>query len=371
MATLDFKESKDYSLGLELEFQIVNPQTFNLVAKAKDLLRSVYETHFETRIKPEITQSMLELNTSIHTDAQSMLEELIEIRNFLLMLSDKYNILFCGGGTHPFQKWVYRKIFPTIRFRQLSRKYRYLVKRATVFGLHVHIGCADPEKAIYLTHILHRFVPQFIALSASSPFYEGVDTGFDSSRVTLFTSFPLSGIMPYSKDWQSFVDYFYKFKNLGLAESMKDFYWDIRPKPEFGTVEIRVLDTPLTFRKSVLIAAYIQSLACFILSEKTFPLIEDIYIFHNYNRFQAARHGLAANIIDPFTNQNKFLLDDIQETMQHIKPCSKKLGNDLFLKELQETIVRDKNDTALLREKFNECGNLKDVVKYQCEQWKI
>src|SRR5262249_27038602 len=149
-----------------------------------------------------------------------------------------------------------------------SKKYTYLSKRSTVFGQHIHIGCKSGEDAIYLTHALSRYVPQFIAICASSPFYQGVDTGYASSRSTVFNAFPLSGVMPYLITWNEFSEYYYKMRNYGIIGSMKDFYWDIRPKPEFGTVEIRVCDTPLTIRTAAIITAYIQALSLYLLEEK-------------------------------------------------------------------------------------------------------
>ncbi len=267
MKTLPFKSSSLVSLGVELEFQIIDPHSFGLIPRAKDLMRTIKQGPYQKRIKPEITQGMIEINSSVHHSPSILLDELIDIRTFLLNIADQIKINFCGGGTHPFQKWTSLKIFPTSRFKNLSRQYRYLSKRSTVFGQHIHIGCRNSDDAIYLTHALARYVPHFIAISASSPFYQGVDTGYHSSRSNIFSAFPLSGVIPYLTTWKEFSEYFYKMRNLGIVETMKDFYWDIRPKPEFGTVEVRVFDTPLTFNKAVILAAYLQSLAHYLLQK--------------------------------------------------------------------------------------------------------
>src|SRR5690606_31979681 len=125
-----------------------------------------------------------------------------------------------------------------------------LAKQFTVFGQHIHVGCGSGDDAIYLVHALARYVPHFIALSASSPFSQGVDTAFDSSRLNAIAAFPLSGSMPFVQSWDELNAYVAKMYRFRIIGSMKDFYWDIRPKPEYGTIEIRVCDTPLTVERA-------------------------------------------------------------------------------------------------------------------------
>lgn len=370
MKTLPFKASSEVSIGVELELQIINPHTYGLISRAKDLIRIIKESPHQKRIKPEITQSMIEVNSSIHTSAMSMRDELIDIKTFLLAQANKLNITFCGGGTHPFQKWTVQKIFPTMRYKKLSRQYRYLSKRSTVFGQHIHVGCLSGDDAIYLTHALARYVPQFIALCASSPFYQGIDTGFHSSRSTVFNSFPLSGVMPYLINWKEFSDYFHKLKKLGIVESMKDFYWDIRPKPEFGTVEIRVCDTPLTIKKAVIISAYIQSLALYLLHEKPLSVSHDLYFLYGYNRFQASRYGFDGELVDPATLTHCSVGDDIVNTIKKIERYANQLNNMGVLSQLLDNVINKKNDTHLLRQIFKQVGSLPMVVSEQCAIWK-
>src|SRR5512134_4065470 len=141
-------------------------------------------------------------------------------------------------------------MFDRPRFKQISELYGYLAKQFTIFGQHVHIGCAEGDGALYLLHALSRYIPHFIALAASSPYFQGVDTAFDSSRLNAVFAFPLSGRAPFVQTWDEFNAFFGKMRAAGIVESMKDFYWDIRPKPEFGTIEVRVCDTPLTITRA-------------------------------------------------------------------------------------------------------------------------
>lgn len=370
MKTLSFKNSKNVSIGVELEFQIINPNSNALVSRAKDLIRNIKESVYGPYIKPEITQSMIEINSSIHHSSNEMYEELLKLQNFLLKQGNEINILFCGGGTHPFQKWSMQKIFPTARYKNLSRKYRYLSKRSTVFGQHIHIGCADKENALYLTHALARYVPQLIAISASSPFYQGVDTGFFSTRSTIFNAFPLSGVIPYLISWDEFSNYYYKMQQFGIINSMKDFYWDIRPKPEYGTVEIRVCDTPLTIKKAIVITAYVQALSLYLLEEKPIKITHDLYYLYNYNRFQASRYGFDGDFINPFTSQHCLILDDIIETISHIERYANQLNNMSYISQMMDDLINKRNDAVVLKNIFKQVSSLPKVVSEQCKLWK-
>ena len=156
------------------------------------------------------------------------------------------------------------------RFHELSALYGYLTKQFTIFGQHIHIGCPDADAALLMLHRMSRYIPHFIALSASSPFVQGHDTAFDSARLNSVFAFPLSGRAPCVLTWQAFEAYFDKMTATGVVKSMKDFYWDIRPKPEFGTIEIRVFDTPLTIERAAALAGYVQSLAAWMLLSLAF-----------------------------------------------------------------------------------------------------
>lgn len=369
MKTLPFKSSSMLSLGVELELQIIDPMTYDLISHAKDLIRNIKTSPYANTIKPEITQSMIEINSSIHQSTATLYDELVSMRTFLLSQAEKIGIRFSGGGTHPFDLWTAQKIFPTKRFKNLSRHYRYLSKRSTVFGQHVHVGCSSAEDALYLTHALSRYVPQLIAISAASPFYQGVDTGYHSSRSNVFNAFPLSGVIPYLINWQDFSRYFYKMRKLDIVSTMKDFYWDIRPKPEFGTVEIRVCDTPLTIKKAVMIAAYIQSLSQYLLQEKPFEISNDFYYLYNYNRFQAGRYGYEGDFVDPITLQHGSIYDDLLATLKIIKKNIKSLNNFDFVSQLSSEILKKRNDASFLRQREKEGNSLQQVVHEQCDLW--
>ena len=368
MPQLSFKPSAPLTVGVELELMLVNTRDFNLAPDADDLLRRATRDAPGGELKPEITQSMVEINTSVHERYPELLAELLGTRDVLAGHARKMNVAICGGGTHPFQKWSDRKIYPTERFLSVSEKYGFLAKQFTVFGQHVHIGCASADDAIYLNHALIRYVPHFIALAASSPFYQGVDTAFDSSRLSVVNAFPLSGTIPLVRTWSEFNRYYDRMFGLGIVASMKDFYWDIRPKPEYGTVEIRVCDTPLTVDLAAQIAAFAQALARWLWEERPIDVTSDLYLTHSHNRFQACRHGFAGTVIDATSGRARPLGEDLRETLHDLAPHAQALGSQQAFSALLATLDQG-NHAAWLRQAFAETGTLTDVVRRQSTLW--
>ena len=369
MSEMDFKSSPAISMGVELELQILNSRDYNLARDAADLLALLEKTKHPGAIKPEITESMIELNSSIHLSYESLLAELRQIRDIVAQAAGQLNLRIAGGGSHPFHKWSERRIYPTERFKYLLEVYGYLAKQFTVFGQHIHIGCPDGDAAIYLTHMLSRYIPHFIVLSASSPFQQGADTGFQSSRLNTVSAFPLSGTIPFVQNWSEFVVYFEKMRGFRIVESMKDFYWDIRPKPEYGTVEIRVLDTPLTVERAAQLAAYAQTLAHYMLTQRPLQASADIYLVYRHNRFQACRYGYDATYIDAYTQQQVPLVQDMLQTLDALTPYAAEMKTAAALEILRGEITARRSDAAWLREARGKLGSLNDVARAQSEQW--
>ncbi len=368
MSKLIFSKSASLTLGLELELQLINPESKRLIAGAKDLIRTIRNSKYKDQIKPEVTQGMIELNSLVHKTPQTLHEELLTLSSFLEKQGKLLDIKICGGGSHPFQNWNENKIFPIARFKNLSWQYRYLSKCFTVFALHVHVGCKNSDNALYLTHLFSRYIPQFIALSASSPFYEGADTGFNSSRLNTMGSFPTSGHAPPKTTWKDFSAYYFQLRKLKIIHSMKDIYWDIRPKPAFGTVEIRIFDTPLTLHHATTIAAYVQMLAQFLLENRA-TITEDIYLPYSYNRFQACRFGFDGRFINPFTKKSCTIQEDILATVALLKPHAYALNTTRYLKKIHTWAKKKHNDTVWIKKTFAKSNSLEKLVQRQCELW--
>ena len=351
MSLEPFRQSAALSLVVELELQLVNTHDYDLAPYADDMLRLMRQHTLPGSVVPEMTSSMIEISTGVCQSAAQALGELAQIRDALVKSADRLNIGIVGGGTHPFQQWHERRIYDKPRFRQLSELYGYLSKQFTIFGQHVHIGCPSADSALLMLHRMSRYIPHFIALSASSPYVQGQDTTFDSARLNSVFAFPLSGRAPFALSWDEFSAYFDKMTRTGVVSSMKDFYWDIRPKPEYGTVEIRVFDTPLTVERAAALAGYVQALGSWFLEEQPFMPSEDDYLVYTYNRFQACRFGLDAIYVDPATGEHMALREHILLTLHKVQPHAELLGSRALLQGLRNDLNRNHNDACWLRER--------------------
>ena len=365
-----FAKSEALTLGVELELQLVSLSDFDLTSASPDMLELLGRKPFPGNVTPEITQSMIEVSSSVQKDHPALLGQLTEIRDALVRAGARLNVGVAGGGTHPFQQWTDRRIFKKPRFTEVSALYGYLSKQFTVFGQHVHLGCTDGDDALYLLHALSRYVPHFIALAASSPFVQGRDTLFNSARLNSVSAFPLSGRAPFLLTWTQFEDYFAKMERTGVVKSMKDFYWDLRPKPEYGTIELRVCDTPLTVERAAALAWYLQALCRWLLEREGPPPVEDDYLVYSYNRFQACRFGLDGTIVPPSTLSAVSLREDILATLRQVQPYADAVNAAPAL-DLINRIAHECSDASHLRSAYAERGSMEGVVDFAIDRFRL
>jgi len=359
----NFASSPALTLGVELELQLVNTNDYDLAHYAADMLRLLARRDLPGSVVPEMTAGMIEISTGVCRTACQAQEQLELIRDALVQSADKLNIAVAGGGTHPFQQWHQQRIYDQPRFHHLSQLYGYLSKQFTIFGQHVHVGCPDADSALYTLHCMSRYVPHFIALAASSPFVQGQDTGFDSARLNSVFAFPLSGRAPCVLTWDEFGVYFDKMTRTGVVKNMKDFYWDIRPKPEYGTIEVRVFDTPLTVRRAAALAGLVQSLAAWFQNERPYTPAEDDYLVYGYNRFQACRFGLDAVYVDPASGTHLPLREHLLATLDHLRPFADPCQAGGALDELRQIVQDNHNDARWLRERQAREQLLGEVIR--------
>ena len=359
----EFSRSEALTLGVELELQLVSNRDFDLTRAATDLLEGLRYGGEHGDVKLEITESMIEVSTLPRRRVEDIAGDLRGLRDVLVAHCTRHNVSVCGGGAHGFHHWPERRICPGERFDRIHARYGYLAKQFTVFGQHIHVGCESGDQAIALVHALHRYVPHFIALSASSPFQDATDTGFDSSRLNAVSAFPLSGQAPAVRTWAEFLDFFALLKACGVAESIKDLYWDIRPKPEFGTVEIRVCDTPLTVERAAALAAFAQCLARYLLRTRPETRPELQSHVARFNKFQACRYGFDGVIADPVSRSSTRLRDDLLATLEAIAPDAEELGCGERIAALGAATRGGLNGARWLRETHARLGSQNDVVR--------
>ena len=365
-AAMEFTKSDALTLGVELELQLLSRRDFDLTRGATDLLSHLkYDGTFGD-VKLEITESMIEVSTQARATVDGIAADLEGLRKILVDQCARNNIAICGGGTHPFHAWPDRRICPSDRFDAVYQRYGYLAKQFTVFGQHIHVGCETADDAVWLTQALGPYVPIFIALSASSPFVDGVDTFFQSARLNAVSAFPLSGQCPEVADWAAFVEHFEFLKACGIVSSIKDLYWDIRPKPEFGTVEIRVCDTPLSIETASALAALAQCTARYLLRtrQERPPINTRLQLYvARYNKFQACRYGFDAMLSDPIAQKQEPLRVILHELLAALVEDAEALGCVHWLERIKLSLAMEASDARWLREHHGRHENLHDVVR--------
>lgn len=306
-----FAHSRLGSMGIELELMVLDRLTYDLLPAAPDILLLLDKQEKAWVATPEITTSMLEVATSVLGSYREAADQIEEIRTSVQRAAFAVGAAISGGGAHPFQKWNEQRIYPKDRYRASAKKYGYLAKLFTVFGMHVHIGMPSADEAVRIGAWLTQRAPLFIALSANSPCWQGEDSGFCSARSNVVGAFPMSGIMPADlRSWQGFSEHFDGLARHGIVNSIKDFYWDVRPKPEYGTIELRVLDTPLHPAYAAALACYARELCIEMAGQPGAWPGGNARELYNWNRFNAAKAGVRGSWIDPASGK--------EHTIEHV-----------------------------------------------------
>lgn len=369
MSLPDFHVSDPFTLGIELEMQVINPPGYDLSQDASRLIDAVKSELTVGEVKHDITESMLEMATGVCRDVDQAAAQFSTMQHLVLRAAQTLHLDICGGGTHPFQTWQRQEVCDDERYRRNLENFGYLIQQATVFGQHVHIGCANGDDAIYLLHGLSRFVPHFIALSAASPYMQAADTRFACARLNIFSGFPDNGPMPWVSNWQEFTGLFRRLAYTSMIDSIKDLHWDIRPSPHFGTVEVRVMDTPLTLEHALNMAGLIQATAHWLLTERPFRHQENDYLLYKFNRFQACRFGMEGILTDVNTGVHHRLADDTLRLLDTVAASAEKVGAVSAINTLHQQVKKGHNEVRHMRDFVANGGSLSGLVKKHCEIW--
>ena len=285
-----------YTVGIEEELMILDPDSYALVNAIDDLL----EDSPEGDIKPELMESVLEISTKPCADMREAGDALRALRRQVRDIADKKGLTIGSAGTHPLARWEDQRITAAPRYRDLVDALRFVARQEIIFGLHVHIGLDDPDKAIHVANGMRVHVPILLALSANSPFWRGDDSGLASVRMPIFRAFPRVGIPPYYDGWD---DYERRIDFMVEAGVMEDYTWlwyDVRPHPNFGTVEIRAMDAQTHVEHTLGLAALIQAMVKELAEhyDEGKDLSDYPYEMLDENKWLASRHGLEGELVD-------------------------------------------------------------------------
>ncbi len=288
-----------FTLGVEEEFQIVDPQTWELKSHVAEFI-SPGATTLGDQVKRELHQSIVEVGTPICADADELEHEVLRMRRELIAAAESRGLAIAAAGTHPFSHWIDQGISPGERYDHILEELQMLARSLLIFGLHVHVGMPDRQTTIDLMNMVRYFLPHVLALSTSSPFWMGRVTGLKSFRTSVFRRFPRTGVPEHFESWGEFETYVQTLVELNCIDNGKKIWWDVRPHPQFGTLEFRVCDVPTRPKDTVALASLIQAIVykLFTLYRRNqgFRLYRPLFI--QENKWRAARYGLDGNLID-------------------------------------------------------------------------
>ena len=361
-----FGSSAPFTLGVEEEYMLLDPQTWDLVQHIDSVLARVTEAEFAARVNPELMQSVIEITTPVCTSVGEVEVQLRRLRRYVAGLAEAEGCRFASAGTHPFSLFERQRITSKDRYRKLVDQMQYIARRELIFGMHIHVAVDDPDKAIQVSNGLILHLPEFLALSASSPFWRGEPTGLASSRQMVFSAFPRSGVPPRLESYEQLSELVGQLERTGCIADYTHIWWDIRPHPRLGTVELRICDAITRVEDVVALTAYYQSLVK-MLSEH----VESVGTppsFHRIltteNKWLAARHGLQAPVMDLVTGRRNRvpIAQLIRRTLRDLEPHARELGCERELGGVAEILARGNGAEAQLRV-WNANRDIAEVVE--------
>jgi carboxylate-amine ligase len=370
---LAFHASDEPTLGAELEVQILDRETGDLAPGAVQLLKLCAEESI-SGVTAELMQSQLEFKTGIcHSVAEvrdQWFPALRRVRN--LAESQGYDLAL--SGTHPFHRTTTSAVFPSERYERARDQQAWLLYQRVVFGLHVHVGVPSGDMAIGVINVLVQYLPHLLALSANSPFWQGLDTGLASCREVLYGLVPHAGLPHFFSKWKDFRNYYQVMRDCKALHSLKDIYWDIRPRPDFGTIEFRICDTPPTVAQSLALVALIRALvisAVRLLEERPQVRRGDMrkHWITRENKWLASRYGLAATLIRTPSGKRGPLVHAVEEMMHRLESILEEYGDRPFMAPFRSL---ERFETGAMRQRrlFRETGDWKALVSDMAERLK-
>jgi len=357
--TIEFKTSNPFSLGVEIELQVLDQDSLNLVPKAPDILTMV-PSGLEERIKPEFIRSMLEVNTEVCANMDEIKQSLRYLIKETEKLAYKNNCLLFASSLHPFARHSDQVLSDHPRYTRIMNDLQLVGRRFITQGLHVHVGMSDYEAAIRVCDSIRLFLPILLALTCSSPYYEGIDTGLHSYRAKLFEALPLAGMPDQLESWDNYLEMVKLLTNTGIITGVRDLWWDVRPHPDFGTIEIRICDLPSRFSEILAIVALIQGLVVEMTGSDK-HLNPNMQVLKS-NKWQAARYGLAGTFVYPLLQKKISMEEAAGEIFAKAAPAMEKLGTSHYLADLRQ-IIESGTSADHQRKIFSENGDFPALIK--------
>jgi carboxylate-amine ligase len=357
-----------FTVGVEEEFQIVDPATWELRSHVTQLLASSAPA-FGDHVKREMHQSIVEVGTKICASIDELAGEIVRIRRDLADAAERVGLRIAAAGTHPFSNWMDQVLSPGERYQNIVEELQQLARSLLIFGLHIHVAVPDRPTMIDLMNEARYFLPHLLALSTSSPFWMGRDTGLKSYRTTVFRRFPRTGIPDHFMSWSEYEHYVELLVELHCIDDAKKIWWDLRPHPVFGTLEFRICDVPTAPYATIAIAALAQAIIV-----KLARLRERNLGFRRYhralieeNKWRAARWGLEGKLIDFGRRREVPMRELALELLAFVDDVVDELGSRREV-EYVHRILAEGTSAERQGQIYRDTGDLRDVVRSVVEQ---
>lgn len=353
------------SIGIEEEFQTIDPETRDLRSHISSELIAQGRHRLYERVKPELHQSVIEVGTSVCKTMDDAAKEVKLIRANMLDLARQNNLKLAAAATHPFADWRDQSIYPDARYDTIVEDMQMVARSNLIFGLHVHIGVEDRETAIHLQNAARYFLPHILALSTNSPFWLGMNTGLKSYRGKVFDKFPRTNIPDYFPSYGEYQNFVNLLIETGCIDSAKKIWWDMRPHPQFPTLEFRICDLPMRADETLCLAALCQATIAKLYKihsqNQSFRLHRRALIMEN--KWRAARYGLEGKLIDFGKRKEVPFRDLMMEYLEFIDDVVDELGSRPYINYVHQILQEGTGADRQLRV-FRETNDLKAVVDY-------
>ena len=354
-----------FTIGVEEEFQIIDPETLELRSHVVQLLSSAAARGVGDLVKQEMHQSIVETGTKICENVSELRLEMHRTRSELVLAAESTSLRVAAAGTHPFSSWIDQVISPGERYQHIVEEMGQLARSLLIFGMHVHIAMPDKQTTIDMMNMVRYFLPHLLALSTSSPFWMGRNTGLKSFRTTVFRRFPRTGIPEVFESWSEYENFINLLVKLNCIDTGKKIWWDVRPHPTYGTLEFRMFDTATRVEEAVAIAALTQAIVVKLHRLYTHNQSWRIYrrALIEENKWRAARYGIEGKMIDFGREAEVPMRELMLELMAFIDDVVDDLGSRSAV-EYIHTILNEGTSAERQLRVYQQTGDLKDVVRH-------
>ncbi len=353
-----------FTIGVEEEFQIIDPATCALRSHVSQLISAASPDIIE-QVKHEMHQSIVETGTNICQNVAELRIEMHRTRGELVAAAERVGLQVAAAGTHPFSSWIDQVISPGERYQNIIEELQQLARSLLIFGMHVHVAMPDKQTTIDMMNMVRYFLPHLLALSTSSPFWMGRNTGLKSFRTTVFRRFPRTGVPEQFESWSAYENFVNLLIKLNCIDNGKKIWWDVRPHPTFGTLEFRMCDVATKVEEAVAIAALTQAIIVKLhglyTRNQSFRLYRRALI--EENKWRAARYGIEGKLID-FGKEAEVPMRDLAlELLEFVDDVLDELGSRSAV-EYIHTILNEGTSAERQLRVHRETGDLKAVVRH-------